>query len=166
MSLAVNDSIQDKLPEQIAELLSHGGTLGSVYNYTAQDYELLYTLGHGLYSQARYEEAMKTFSFLVMHNHLDKRFMNALASSHQMMKNHLEAVKYYSMASLMDMGDPLPTFHTAECFIAMGQTAEAKEALQFVIAQSKTPEKAPLKDRAQALLDLLNGAADVPAPAH
>jgi type III secretion system low calcium response chaperone LcrH/SycD len=165
MSLAMNPAVLDKLPEQIAELLSHGGTLGAAYDYTDQDYELLYALGHQLYSQARYEEAMKTFSFLVMHNHLDKRFMNALASSHQMLKSYLEAVKYYSLASLMDMSDPLPTFHTAECFIALGQTADAKEALQFVIAQCKTPDRAALQERAQAVLELLNRAADTPAPA-
>lgn len=148
-------SIPENLPEQIAELLAHGGTLGSVYNYDDTDYEVLYALGHSLYGQARYQDAMRTFGFLVTHNHMEKRFMNAFAASLQMLKSYKEAIKYYSMASLMDMGDPLPTYHTAECMIALGYTTEAKEALQYVLMQSDEPERAELKSRAQTMLDLL-----------
>src|SRR5690606_20030859 len=114
--------IPENLPEQIAELLAHGGTLGSVYNYDDTDYEVLYALGHSLYGQTRYQDAMRTFGFLVVHNHMEKRYMNAFAASLQMLKSYKEAIKYYSMASLMDMSDPLPTYHTAECMIALGYT--------------------------------------------
>ena len=106
-------AIPENLPEQIAELLAHGGTLGSVYNYDDTDYEVLYALGHSLYGQTRYQDAMRTFGFLVVHNHMEKRYMNAFAASLQMLKSYKEAIKYYSMASLMDMSDPLPTYHTA-----------------------------------------------------
>ncbi|WP_298208969.1 SycD/LcrH family type III secretion system chaperone [Acidovorax sp.] len=148
-------SIPENLPAQIAELLANGGTVGSVYDYDDTDYEVLYALGHSVYSQTRYQDAMRIFGFLVTHNHMEKRFMNAFAASLQMLKSYKEAIKYYSMASLMDMGDPLPTYHTAECMIALGYTAEAKEALQFVLRQSETPERAELKSRAQAMLDLM-----------
>ncbi|MFN9475314.1 SycD/LcrH family type III secretion system chaperone [Acidovorax sp.] len=152
----------EHLEEQITELLANGGTLGSVYAYDDTDYEVLYSLGHSLYSQARYEDAMRTFGFLVVHNHMEKRFMNAFAASLQMLKSYKEAIKYYSMASLMDMGDPLPTFHTAECMLALGYRVEAQEALHYVLRQSDAPEYADLKVRAQAMQDLLNGAGKSP----
>jgi type III secretion system low calcium response chaperone LcrH/SycD len=154
-------SVPENLPEQIAKLLANGSPLGSVYNYDDTDYEVLYALGHSLYSQARYEDAMRAFGFLVSHNHLEKRYMNALAASLQMLKSYKEAIKYYSMASLMDMSDPLPTFHTAECMLALGYTPEAREALQFVVIQSEEQGLAQLKSRAQAMLDLMTG--DKPA---
>lgn len=159
-------SIPPDLPEQIAELLANGGTLGSVYDYEDTDYEVLYALGHSLYSQTRYQDAMRTFGFLVTHNHLEKRFMNAFAASLQMLKSYKEAIKYYSMASLMDMNDPLPTYHTAECMMALGCAGEAKEALQFVLRQSEAPERAELKSRAQAMLELMSRHAQSSPSSH
>lgn len=145
----------EQLAEQIAELLFSGGTLGSVYDYNDQDYEVLYALGHSLYAQTRYSDAVKVFGFLVMHNHLEARFMNAFAASLQMVKSYEEAIKYYTMASVMDMGDPAPTFHTCECMIALGMVKEAHEGLGMVIGQCQDAAHAPLKERAQALLALL-----------
>ncbi|MBW7899918.1 MAG: SycD/LcrH family type III secretion system chaperone [Rhodocyclaceae bacterium] len=144
------------LAEQITELLMNGGTLGAIYDYTEQDYEVLYALGHSLYAQGRYADAVKAFGFLVMHNHLEKRFVGAFASSLQMAGRHAEAVQYYTLASAMDMSDPAPTFHTAECLIALGRLDDAREALGFVVAQSGDAAHQPLRERAQALLALLD----------
>lgn len=145
----------EQLADQIGELLSQGGTLGTIYNYTDEDYEVLYALGHSLYSQGRYQDAMKAFGFLVAHNHLEKRFVNAFASSLQMVKSYEEALKYYSLASVMDMSDPAPTFHSCECLIALGRVTEAYEGLTLLLPQCKAPQYQPLKERALALKDLI-----------
>ena len=152
------------LPEQIGELFSQGGTLGFAQNYDDTDYEALYAMGHNLYAQARYQDAVRIFGFLVMQNHLEPRYMNAYASSLQMVGNYLEAIKLYSIASLMDMSDPLPTFHTAECMLALNMVTEAKEALAFVLSQSDAPQYAELKARARALQALLDEAGPTDAP--
>lgn len=147
----------DQLAEQVSTLLMNGGTLGDTFDYDEKDYEVLYALGHGLYSQGRYVDAMKAFGYLVVHNHLEKRFMNAFASSLQMIKSYEEAIKYYSLASVMDMTDPGPTFHSCECLLALGQTDDALQGLALVIAQCDSQEQyAPMKTRAQALLALLD----------
>ena len=148
-------AVPAQLAEQIAELLMSGGTLGSIYDYTEQDYEVLYALGHSLYAQGRYADATKAFGFLVMHNHLEKRYVGAFASSLQMAKRYEQAVQYYTLASAMDMSDPAPTFHTAECLIALNRLDDAREALGFVVAQSSDAAHQPLSERAQALLALL-----------
>jgi type III secretion system low calcium response chaperone LcrH/SycD len=157
MSTATPSAPPEKLAEQITELLLAGGTLGTVYDYTDQDYEVLYALGHSLYSQGRYMDAMKAFGFLVIHNHLERRFMNAFAASLQMIKSYEEAIKYYTMASVMDMSDPVPTFHTCECMIALGMVDDARQGLGMVIGQCKSPQHDGLKSRAEALLGLING---------
>lgn len=146
------------LPEQLGELIGSGGTLGTAQGFDETHYEALYTLGHNLYSQSRYPDAVRVFSFLVLHNHLEPRYMNAYASSLQMAGRHAEAIKFYSIASMMDMSDPVPTFHTAECLLALGMATEAKEALGFVLSQSNAPRHAELKTRAQAMLALLDPA--------
>lgn len=147
----------EALAEQVSTLFMSGGTLGDTFDYTDYDYEVLYALGHSLYNQGRYMDAMKAFGYLVVHNHLEKRFMNAFASSLQMIKSYEEAIKYYSLTSVMDMGDPSPTFHTCECLLALGQTDDARQGLALVIAQCDSDAQyAPMKVRAEALLGLLD----------
>lgn len=145
-----------QLAEQITNLLAHGGTLGSVYNYTDEDYELLYSLGHSFYSQGRYLDAVKAFGYLVIHNHLESRFANAYAASLQMIKSYEEALTYYSLVSVMDMSDPAPTFHSAECLLALGRVEEAREALGIVLGQCAEPRHAAMKARAEALRSLID----------
>ena len=57
----------------------------------------------------------------------------------------------------MDMGDPGPTFHSCECLLALGQTDDARQGLNLVIAQCEGQEEyAPMQTRAEALLALLD----------
>ncbi|MEO5672260.1 MAG: SycD/LcrH family type III secretion system chaperone [Ramlibacter sp.] len=151
----------EKLANQVSELLQAGGTLGDVFDYTEQDYEVLYALGHSLYSQARYHDAVKAFGFLVMHNHLERRFIGALASSLQMVKSYDEAFSYYSLASVMDLADPVPTFHSAECLIALGRVDDARKCLDMVVRQCLQPDQEALKLRAQSLLQLVDSKSGV-----
>ena len=143
------------LAEQISQLLAAGGTLGAIYDYTDHDCEVMYTLGHGLYAQGRFADAVKVFGFLAMHNHLERRYMYAFAASLQMAGSHQEAIKFYTLASIMDPADPGPAFHTCECLIALGMTDNAIEGLEMVIAQCRTEAQRPLRERAGALMALL-----------
>lgn len=154
----------ENIPEQVLELLSHGGGLGTIFGYTDDEYEALYALGHNHYSQQRYLDAAKCFGFLVAHQAINPRFMSAFASCMQMLKQYQEAIQYYSTASVLDLEDPLPTFHTAECFIALEMPEQAREALTLVIAQCESPRWQELAGRAQALLELLAGSSTHTTP--
>lgn len=149
------------LAGQVAQHLAAGGTLGALYDYTEHDCEVMYTLGHGLYSQGRFADAVKVFGFLAMHNHLERRYMKALAASLQMTGSHEEAIKFYTLASVMDPTDPVPTFHTCECLIALGMKDNAIEGLELVVAQCRDDAQLPLRERARALAALLKGRAPV-----
>lgn len=149
-------AVHPDLGSQLIELLGRGGVLGDVYDWGEQDYEALYALGHNLYAQARYFDAMKAFGYLVMHNHLERRFLNAFAASLQMCKSYDEALKYYQMALMMDMSEPAPAFHACECMVALGRVQQAREGLGAVIALAQGKEQhQALAQRAQALLGLL-----------
>lgn len=152
------------LSAQVLELLSHGGGLGTIFGHTADEYEALYALGHSHYSQQRYLDAAQCFSFLMAHQSLERRFMTAFAACMQMLKQYREAIQFYSTASMLDLEDPLPTFHTAECFIALHWPQQAREALALVVAQCQSPQWQTLRQRAQALLELLAGDGAAPAP--
>lgn len=150
-----NQMLTAPMYERVLELMDSGMMLGDIFQYTDEDYEAVYALGHNLYAQQRYLDAMKSFGFLVTHNQYERRFMSAFASSLQMLKMYEDAVQFHSMASVMDLSDPKPTFHTAECMIALRMYAEARQALDLVIEQSRDEKHATLLQRAQALRELL-----------
>lgn len=144
------------LPDDILDLFSQGVTLGDMAGYDEKDYAAVYALGHELYSQGRYSDAMKAFGFLVMHDQWEQKYMIAFAASLQMLGRYKDAILFYSNASILDLSDPLPTFHTAECMIPIGMLDEATEALGLVITQCEDkPELQPLKERAEALLSVV-----------
>lgn len=149
-------------PEELEDLwatvhthLTRGGTLGDLRGLTAKEYEAMFLVGHTLYGQKRYEDAEQVFAFLVMNNPYDRRFSQALGSAKQMLGQYADAISYYSIASLFEMTDPVPTFHTAECLAALGKPEDALDALGFVIKHSIKPEHNQLKQRAQAMVELL-----------
>lgn len=143
------------LGQAITEHFSKGGTLGDLRGLTPAHYEAIYAVGHNLYAQARYDDAFKVFTFLVANEPFDRRFQFALASVNQMLGRYEQAVMYYSMGSFFDLQDPLPTFHTGECLLALGHRKEAREAFEMVTRQATRIEQAALKQRAQAMLELL-----------
>jgi hypothetical protein len=72
-----------------------------------------------------------------------------------MCRRYSDAIQYYSLASLMNMSDPIPTFHTAECLVQLGLPDDARQALGFVLKQCKPELHDDLKERANSLLSLL-----------
>jgi len=145
----------DAIIERVNAHFEGGGILGDLFEYSERDYEAVYALGHSFYVQARYFDALKAFGFLVMNNPLERKYVNAYASCQQMRKEFDDALAFYSLASVMDIADPRPTFHSAECLISLGRIEEAIEALGIVVSQCEAPQLAALKSRAEALLDLL-----------
>ena len=160
----MNASMEDQavnaesIAGQIADVFASGGTLGSMHGYEDRDYEAVYALGHNLYAQGCYSDALKAFAFLVMNNPFERRFVKAFASCLQILKQYEDAIQFHSLTSVMDMTDPGPTFHTGECLVALGRVPEAKDAFEIVLRQCKAPEQEALKQRAQALLDIINAA--------
>lgn len=151
--------------------LVEGHTLGAMLGFSEESQEALYALGHCLYGQARYEDALRVFGFLLTHNHLERRYYLAFGACLQMLSRLEDALKYYGMASFMDMTDPEPVFHAAHCLLALGRRKEAGEALEYAqcMARGVAPH-AELSERISALLDLLargrSDPAGAPAPAE
>lgn len=160
-----SDAQLETLAGQILEHIRHGGMLGDLIDLSARDYELLYAMGHNLYSQARYADATRLFGFLVMHNHLERRYILAYAAALQMTKDYGSAISLYTLAAIMDLTDPAPCFHTCECLAALGLKAQALEGLAMVVQQCRGAAHAGLRVRAQAMLTLLSSRTDAHAPA-
>ncbi|HYC37691.1 MAG TPA: SycD/LcrH family type III secretion system chaperone [Usitatibacter sp.] len=158
-STATADFDVDKVTSQVVDLFAHGATLKDIHGYSDQEFDALYALGYNLYNQGKFGEALQAFGWLLMHDQLERKYYKAFGSCLQMLKRYEEAVRNYSMASILDLTDPEPTFHTAECMVALGMPKEAIEALEMVLLDTKDkPDYQVMNQRARAMIELLGKA--------
>jgi len=159
----MTESVFAKVPEDaetllaqqavLRELLTRGGILAEAAGVSNDQCEALYQLGYGFYAQARYSEAFQIFSLLVSYNHLEARYLTALAGAAQMLGRYPDAVQHYATAAMLLLDDPAPLIHAAECCLAMERPAEAAEGLRMALEIiDQEPQHEPLRDRVDALL--------------
>lgn len=115
--------------EAAAKKLMDGYTLSAVKGISENELEAVYSVGFNFYQTGRIEEAQKIFSFLVMFNHLSPKFWMGLGAVYQVQKSFDQAITAYGYASFLDLADPRPQYHAAECFWAKGDRANALSAL-------------------------------------
>jgi len=155
--VAVSQEDLQRAGSDVVNLLMSGGTLGSLQHFTPSDYESVYKLGHQFYARGAYNDAFKAFGFLVLNNHLDRRFLFAFAATCQMLKRYEESIRYYTLAMILNVDDPLPSLHMSECLIGLGKLPEALEMLRMVIDECGS-EHQLTRRRAEALRELLGSA--------
>jgi type III secretion system low calcium response chaperone LcrH/SycD len=118
-----------------------------------QEKEQLYALGYSLYNQGRYVDAMKAFWTLLCHDISDPRHYMGMAACQQMLNLHKKAIESYGLAWVMNVDNPVPLFHMAQCLVEENMIEEAKEVLDGLVSASEgMPEHAELRKRAIAIL--------------
>jgi type III secretion system low calcium response chaperone LcrH/SycD len=155
-------------PEECFALLEHlaqGKALGPAMGHSVGSLEALYHLAYSLYNQAKYLDAMRIFAYLLKANHMDRRFFNGLAACMHMRHNYPEAIKYYHMASVLDLTDPEAPMHMAECHLALGDLAQARNCLDYGLTQARGHKvHHGFVDRLSSMLEFLDAGTDVTAP--
>jgi len=124
----------DKITEaQIAEaakkFIKDGATLKEVKGITNDELEAVYSLAFGYYRTGKFEEAQKFFEFLVLFDHLNAKYWFALGAVQQARKDFQRAIASYGYSSFLDLENPKPQFHAAECFLALGDKTNAASAI-------------------------------------
>ena len=119
--------------EQIAAaakaFVKDGATLKEVRGITNDELEAVYSLGFGYYNTGKFDDAQKLFEFLVLFDHLNAKYWFALGAVQQAKKMFDKAVSSYGYSSFLDLENPKPQYHAAECFIAMGDKGNAASAI-------------------------------------
>ncbi|MET4580094.1 SycD/LcrH family type III secretion system chaperone [Ottowia thiooxydans] len=151
--------------KEAQQWLGEGGSLGDAMDIPVAQREALYQVGHGFYTQARYQEAFKVFSMLVIYDHLNPRYLMALAGAAQMQGLYEDALQHYSTAALTMEDDPTPLIHSADCLMALGRTDLAQETLGLAIELAENDDKfSAVKKRAEAVLAMMDAKVGSPAP--
>src|ERR1700722_5760516 len=100
-----------------------------------------YASAFGLYEKGDYRGASHLFTQLVLTDPYSEHYWQGLASSKQMARDYMAAVRAWSMVALLKEGDPLPHFHAAECFLSLDEKAEALKALDAALDFGRSDER-------------------------
>ena len=134
MSNTTNRTIDADLDKDIKDLakklFQDGATLGELKGVTRRELNAVYQMGLGFYKTGRFDDAEKVFTFLVMFDHLESKYWLALGAVQQVKKDFKGAVASYAYASFLDLENPKPQLHAAECYLALGDKANAASALE------------------------------------
>jgi type III secretion system low calcium response chaperone LcrH/SycD len=118
--------------------------------------ENLYAQAYRLYNTGKYAEAVHLFRMLIMFNAMEPKYMLGLAASFHMLKEYVSAIQTYTMCSALDPQNPIPHYHSSDCFIQMKEYLSAMLCLELAIERAGDREEyAKMKERAQLSLESL-----------
>jgi len=145
----------DKITKQQIEdaakkFVKDGATLKEVKGISNEELEAVYSLGFGYYRTGKFEDAQKLFEFLVLFDHLSAKYWFALGAVQQAQKNYEKAVASYGFSSFLDLENPKPQYHAAECFLALGDKANAASAILALEQYAPQDTEAGREYRAKA----------------
>ncbi|MBS4168140.1 SycD/LcrH family type III secretion system chaperone [Parachlamydia sp. AcF125] len=110
--------------------------------------EGIYGQAYHLYNTGKYKDASHLFRLLIMLNGTESKYSMGLAASYHMLKAYESAVQVYAICALLDPENPIPHYHSSDCYIQMGDKVSAMIALKMALERAgNKPQYAPLKDR-------------------
>ena len=118
--------------------------------------ENVYAQAYRLYNTGKYVEATHLFRILIMLNAMEPKYMLGLAACFHMLKEYHNAIQTYTMCTALDPQNPVPHYHTSDCFIQMKDYLSAMVCLELAIDRAgDKPEYSKMKERAQLSLESL-----------
>ncbi|PSW81945.1 SycD/LcrH family type III secretion system chaperone VcrH [Photobacterium damselae] len=140
--------------EELLSFLEDGGTLKMLHDVSADTIEHIYAVGYNFFQSGKVEQAAKVFQLLSMLDHYQARFFIGLGAARQELSEYLQAIDAYSYAALVDINDPRPPFHSAECHLKLEQLTEAESGFYSAKEMSAgKSEYADLHQRADIMLE-------------
>jgi len=148
------DPSTQQLQDAVHQFINGNHRLKDLQGLTEDNMEAMYATAYTLYKSGRYTDAQKVFQALCIFDHMERKYWMGLGAAHQILKNYKAAIDAYSLATILDVFDPLAPLQAAECHLALGHIEEAKSGLNCAIQYAGQNNEA--KARAEALLSFLN----------
>lgn len=136
--------------------IKNSGLIKDIIGLSDESAESIYSQAYLLYNTGKYNDAAELFRLLIMLNATEPKYIMGLAACFHMMKEYDGAASAYSLVSIVDAENPIPYFHSSDCYIQLGDRASAIVALEMAVKRAgDKPEFAMLKERAQITLQAL-----------
>lgn len=122
----------DEMLKQIRTMADEGLTVANTRGISREQLESVYAVGLNYYTTGRTDEAKKIFGFLVFFDHLNAKYWMGMGAVLQVEREFERATKCYSMSAFLDIRNPKPQYHAAECFLAMKDKVSAESAITMI----------------------------------
>lgn len=133
-------------------LMALKGALPTSMRASPARLEEFYQHGYMLYKFGRYKHAETYFHMLVLADPGNPKYLMALAACMHMQKQYLTAVQLYSTVMYFEPDNPMPLYHTADCYIKIHQPFNALIALEMAVEKCREPKHEALKDRMKLMV--------------
>jgi len=140
MTTDINEA---QIKEAAQKFATGFATMRELKGITKAEMEAVYSVGFNMYRTGRYDDAEKIFRFLVLFDHLEPKYWMGVGAIQQVRKDYQGAIASYGYASFLDLRNPKPQLHAAECFLAMGDKVNAASAL-VALDKYCPPESTPI----------------------
>ncbi|THF57276.1 tetratricopeptide repeat protein [Pseudothauera rhizosphaerae] len=142
------------IPEAITAFQAEFAGTDVARRFTDDELELIYSLAYNLYTQGKYEEAVRYFSFLTVYRPTSTRFLKGLGAAQFMGKRYVEATATYSFVILLDPADAEALCLNGQALLMSGELEDARACLEF--ATQVPGGKPEFAAKAKALLELIS----------
>jgi len=130
-------------------------SLASALGIDENSLNTAYTLAYASYNSGHYEEALNYFILLVFWDARDANFHFGLAATYHMLQNYKKALEQYVAAASLDVANPLPWFHMADCYARQENWEMAVVALRAVLLRVKNkPDFGEIEKKAKLLKNI------------
>lgn len=147
----------DKIENAVTEIMGNmkqGMNPQEATGLDPQFVESLYAQAYHLYNTGKYTDAAHVFRTLILMNAMEFKYVLGLAACHHLLKEYESAIKVYTVCSVLDPNDPLPYYHSSDCYIQLQDYLSAYVALKMTLkAAGEKVEFATIKERALLSLE-------------
>lgn len=118
--------------------------------------EAIYGQAYNLYNQGRYKEASYIFRLIMLLDYMTPKYILGLAACLHRMKDYKNAANIYLLCGTIDVTNPLPHYHAADCYIQLNVPEMAVFSLGLAItAAGDQPQYAVVKERSTLMKESL-----------
>lgn len=151
-----SDGLGKALDQYISKVFKEGSSPQDALGLDKSILDSVYAQAYRLYNTGKYEEAIQQFRILIMMNSMETKYILALAACFHMIKDYPNAIQTYTMYSVLDPENPLPHYHTSDCFIQLKDYLSAMISLELAISRAEGKEQySKIKERALLGLESL-----------
>lgn len=129
--MVLQESVEQSISKQLQKIADFvdSGKKGQLPSLSTGAITCLYASAYEFYANGKYETAYHYFHILTVLEPYAKRNWMGLAATLHAQKNYKEAVEGYGMAAILDVNDPYPSFHAAECLFFLNEIEKGFEAI-------------------------------------
>lgn len=143
----------DRLNKSVFAAIQKGATMKDLHGVTDAAMEGIYAYAYRFYQQGKLKEAESFFRFLFMYDFRCGEYPMGLAAVYQLQGEYQKAIEYYAIASSLAKDDLRPLFHSAQCYLCLGNHSIARRNFEVVLERADIPV---LKEAAKTCLKVMD----------